>query len=280
MKIFLLGDSFTDNLFKWHYNHISKTNGTKNEDWIKKEEIAKFLDKLQRIGAPNPMWFDDWLKEWRYEVYNFGRGGCTIEDIIYQFANLKNYGFEYGDRIILNWTHHSRFNWINDNSTISYVHTHADNIENLELKLAFQEQTINRENSFNKGYLNQNLLPFMEYIVELHSKYKPIVWTPFHDLGKMISNQKYYFSFQSQFGQTHFLNKLPKNWSIKNETDGLINDGHFGRYGNYYLAILFHTIIENNIESNYNESTFIFDTALERIKLEKKVFPKIGHNII
>jgi hypothetical protein len=280
MKIFLLGDSFTDNLFKWHYNHISKSDGTINTDWIKTEEIAKYLDKLQRMGAPNPMWFDDWLREWGYDVYNFGKGGCSIEDIIYQFANIKNYGFEYGDRIILNWTHHSRFNWIKDNGTVNYVHTHADNIQNLELKLAFQEQTINRENSFNKGYLNQNLLPFMEYIVELHSKYKPIVWTPFYDLGKMISNQKYYFSFQSQFGQTHFLNKLPKNWSIKNETDGLINDGHFGRYGNYYLAILFHTIIENNIESNYNESTFIFDSALERIKLEKKVFPKIGQNII
>jgi hypothetical protein len=280
MKIFLLGDSFTDNLFKWNYNHLLKPDGTRNSQWINNHEIAKYLDKLQSKTNDQSMWFDDWLKEWGYEVYNFGKGSCSIEDIIYQFANLKNYGFEYGDRIILNWTHQSRFNWIRDDLNIHYIHPNVNGIENQELKLAFLQQTINRNDSFNKGYLKENLFPFMEYILELHSKYKPIMWTPFIDLDKMISNQKYYFSFQSKFGEQHFLSKLPKNWAISQETHGLINDGHYGMYGNYYLAILFHTIIENNIEPSYNGDTFIFETALNRIKSEKKVFPKIGHNII
>jgi hypothetical protein len=275
MKIFLLGDSFTDNLFKWHYSHIFKSDGTKNIDWINGEEIAKYLDKLQRMGAPNPMWFDDWLREWGYDVYNFGKGGCSIEDIIYQFANIKNYGFEYGDRIILNWTHQSRFNWINDNGAVNYVHPNIDGIKNLEIKLAFGQQTINRELSFDSGYLKEKLFPFMEYILELHSKYKPIMWTPFSDLDRKISNQKYYFSFQSQYGFSNFLSKLPKNWSMRHETNGLINDGHYGRYGNYYLAVLFDTIIKNNIESNYNGDTFIFETALKRIKSENIVFSSI-----
>jgi len=280
MKIFLLGDSFTDNLFKWHYNHILKSDGTKNINWIKTEEIAKFLDNLQRIGAPNPLWFDDLLRQWGYDVYNFGQGGCSIEDIIYQFANIKNYGFEYGDRIILNWTHHSRFNWINDNGTVKYIHTHASNVESSGTKLLFQEQTINRENSFNNGYLNKKLFPFMEYITILHDKYKPIVWTPFTGLDKMISNQKYYFSFQSQYGFDNFQSKLPKNWTMREETGGIINDGHYGRYGNYYLAVLFDIIIKNNIGPNYNEDTFIFDSALERIKSEKVVFSNLIPKIV
>ena len=280
MKIFLVGDSFTDNLFKWHYNHMSKTDGTKNVDWIKREEIAKYLNMLRRIGSPDALWFDDWLREWGYDVYNFGHGGCSIEDIIYQFANIKNYGFEYGDRIILNWTHHSRFNWINDFGGIQYIHSNVDFIKNSELTFILGQQTMNREMSFNNGYLKENLFPFMEYILELHSKYKPIMWTPFSDLDRMISNQKYYFSFQSEYGYNNFVSKLPKNWTMRNETDELITDGHYGRYGNYYLAVLFDTIIKNNIESNYNGDALIFEKALNRIKSENVVFSNLIQKII
>jgi len=138
----------------------------------------------------------------------------------------------------------------------------------------FQQQTINRETSFDSGYLNQNLLPFMEYIVKIHDKYKPIIWTPFSDLDNVLLNKEYYFSFQSQNGYDNFFAKLPLNWSIKEETNGLINDGHYGRYGNYYLAILFDTIIKNNIGPVYKDD-FIFKKALERIKSENISFAEI-----
>jgi len=281
MKIFLLGDSFTDNLFKEQYIKIEESKRESHKiRLVLNNPIGNYVIKLQSINAPKALWFDDWLKEWGYEVYNFGKTSCSIEDIIYQFTNLKNYEFEYGDRIILNWTHPNRFNWINDDLKCRFIHPNTSGLKDL-LKELFNYQAVNREMSFlNGGYLNKNLLPFMEYIVELHSKYKPIIWTPFADLDKKILNQKYYFSFQSHFGQEHFLSKLPKNWTMREETDGLINDGHWGRYGNYYLAILFHTIIENNVECNYNENTFIFETALKRIQSENMVFPKVGYNII
>jgi hypothetical protein len=271
MKIFLLGDSFTDNLFKFHYKNLLKYESDKNLKLVLEIEIVKYLIKLKEIDEPDPMWFDDWLAKWGYDVYNFGRSSCTIEDIIYQFANLKNYDFEDGDRIILNWTHPSRFNWISERGDILYIHTHAGNTKNEQLKLEFQNQTVNRETSFNGGYLNENLLPFMEYIVELHSKYKPIIWTPFSDVNNLISNQKYHFSFQSKNGYNKFISKLPSNWNIMQETNGLINDGHYGRYGNYYIATLFDTIIKNDTGPVYNDD-FIFEKALERIKSENKEF--------
>jgi hypothetical protein len=274
VKIFLLGDSFTDNLFKAGYENILRCKNNKHlKNYFSDNEIVKYLIELQSINAPKALWFDDWLTEYGYDVYNFGTIACTIEDIIYQFSKLKAFDYNEGDRIILNWTHPSRFNWITDDLNCWYIHSNIFEFQNLPKEL-FKQQAVNREMSFfDDGYLNQNLLPFMEYIVELHSKYKPIMWTPFNDLDKKILNQKYHFSFQHQFAQEHFLSKLPKYWSIREETSHLINDGHFGQYGNYYMSVLFDEIIKSSIGPYYNnDSKIIFDKALDRIKFEKKQF--------
>jgi len=267
MKIFLLGDSFTDNLFEMNYQEIlnSKSNP---KIWIDKDkpEISKYLMELESINAPKALWFDDWLREWGYDIYNFGKNGCTIDHILYQFANLKNHKFNLGDRIILNWTHPSRFNWIMHNLNSEFVHGNTT-----ELKELFKEQVVNREFSFftnenDYAYLNKNLLPFMEYIVELHSKYKPIVWVPFPDVEKSIKKQKWYFN-------VNFLRSKLKNFTINHETSYVINDGHFGQYGNYYMAVLFDEIIKNGKGPYYdNDSKIIFDKVLDRIKSEKKEF--------
>ena len=83
----------------------------------------------------------------------------------------------------------------------------------------------------------------MEYIVELHSKYKPIVWAPFPDVEKNIQKQEWYFN-------VNFLTSKLKNFTITHETSNVINDGHFGQYGNYYMAVLFDEIIKPNQELN------------------------------
>ena len=274
MKIFLLGDSFTDNLFKAGYENILRYKNNKHlKNYISNNEIAKYLIGLQSINVPKVLWFDDWLTEYGYDVYNFGKGACTIEDIIYQFSKLKAFDYNEGDRIILNWTHPSRFNWITDDLNCWYIHSNTFEFQNLPKEL-FKQQAINREMSFfNEGYLNENLLPFIEYIVELHSKYKPIIWSPFADVDKSIEKQKWNFSIKHQpMCKDNFKSKLP-NWSIGEETSHLINDGHFGQYGNYYMSVLFDEIIKSSIGPYYNnDSKIIFDKALDRIKFEKKQF--------
>jgi len=134
------------------------------------------------------------------------------------------------------------------------------------------QQNINREESFFDGYLNRNLLPFMEYLIEIHNKYKPIVWTPFADLDKTMVNQKWFFSFINEKYWWNFLGKLPHNLSIIDETNGLFKDYHFGRYGNYYIATLFDEIIKNNLGPTYADDTKIFDIVLRRIERENKIF--------
>jgi hypothetical protein len=281
-KIFLLGDSFTDNLFKFYSESILDFKAFPNKNWsnIKSNEIVKYLMKLQSISAPKPLWFDDWLREWGYDVYNFAKQGCTIEHIIYQFSKIKDFDYNKGDRIILNWTHPSRFNWITDALNCHFIHSNVDECHPSSPAELFKEQAVNRELSFftnenNYAYLNKNLLPFMEYIVELHSKYKPIIWTPFLDVEKSIQKQKWNFPFKHYLVHTEFTSKLSKlpNFEIREETLNEYKDGHYGQYGNYYIAVLFDEIIKSNIGPYYNnDSKVIFDKALDRIKSEKKEF--------
>lgn len=279
MRIFLFGDSFTSNLFAENYNLIEKSKTDENlRPWVESNEIAKYLLKINKLDSNYiAKWFDDWLREWGYSVYNFGKGGCTIEDIIYKFSKIKNFDYNEGDRIIINWTHPSRFNWIDDTElNIMYIHSNTSGLKRLPKEL-FNQQAINRESSFFEkekyGYLNQNLLPFMEYITELHSKYKPIVWSPFSDVSEIIQYQTWGFSFIDDYAYTNFLSKTIPNWSIGPETFNVINDGHYGQYGNYYIALLFDEIIKNDLGPNYNNNRdFIFKKVLNRIKLENKKF--------
>ena len=278
MKIFLLGDSFTCNLFKEKYDAIEKSKTDENlRSWDQSNEMSKYLLKLNELDINyTAKWFDDWLKEWGYDVYNFGKEGCTIEDIIYQFSKIKNFNYNEGDRIIINWTHPSRFNWINDKYNVIYIHPNTDGYVNIPNEL-FKYQAVNREISFFNNqpgyYLNEKLLPFMEYIIELHSKYKPIVWSPFDNVDKIIEKQKWSFSLKTQNTYDEFLSKLPKIFSIVAETLNAFDDGHYGQYGNYYLAVLFDEIIKSNFGPYYNNnSKIIFDKVLDRIKFEKKEF--------
>ena len=277
MKIFLLGDSFTDNLFEFYSKILLDFEFSKKFPWAESHAIVQYLKKLQSKNAPKPLWFDDWLREWGYDVYNFANNGCTIEDILYQFSKIKYFDYNDGDRIILNWTHPSRFNWITNDLNCHFIHSNVDGLV-FSPKELFGEQAINRElsffdNEYHLAYLNKNLSPFMEYIMEVHSKYKPIVWTPFDDVYEAIKKQKWIFSFQNDFAYRNFSSKLPINFEIREETLGVYDDGHYGQYGNYYIAVLFDEIIKSNIGPYYNnDSKIIFDKALDRIKFEKKQF--------
>jgi hypothetical protein len=277
MRLFLMGDSFTENLFEIGYNDIGRVK-TNPQYLVSNPEICQYLIRLEQNGYEKAKYFEDLLVDMGYEVYNFAKSGCTIEDIIYQFLNLSKFESRDDDRIILNCTHPSRFNWIKDDGEVHYVHLNSNMLNediwrnDSGIVSLIMQQNINREESFFDGYLNRNLLPFMEYLIEIHNKYKPIVWTPFADLDKTMVNQKWFFSFINEKYWLNFLGKLPHNLSIIDETNGLFKDYHFGRYGNYYIATLFDEIIKNNLGPTYADDTKIFDIVLRRIERENKIF--------
>jgi hypothetical protein len=257
MRIFVLGDSFSHNLYEIVY-----------EDNDKSSEIYNYLKELQSKGIDKALWFTDHLTNWGYEVYNYGVGGCTNEHILYQFSKLPE--FREGDRIIINWTHPSRFNWIKEDGDCVYVHRDSFKKKGETINDMFNQQFLNRDYSFRtEGYLKIYFMPFIKYLINTYSKYKPIMWTPFNDLDDLLVGEKYHLLSNNNL---NFIHRLPINWFTKEETEGRYNDNHYGRYGNYYLAVILDEIIKNDVDGDYMLHRYIFDDAIERIKKENVVF--------
>jgi hypothetical protein len=99
MRIFVLGDSFADNLFAEGYEYINKfsIHGL-NDSAYHFSPIQKYLISLKNENIENAKWFTDWLQEWGYEIVNLGVGGCSNQNIFYQFAKIDK-EFKEGDRI-------------------------------------------------------------------------------------------------------------------------------------------------------------------------------------
>jgi hypothetical protein len=71
------------------------------------------------------------------------------------------------------------------------------------------------------------------------------------------------------------LSFLKKNWNIRQENGGVFDDGHFGRYGNYYAAVLFDEIIKSGITTNINKNpnkSYIIKNVVNRIEDENLIF--------
>lgn len=251
-RIFLLGDSFTENLYKI--------------DCLSDNSISNYIKILRRHNQPDPLYFSDYLELWGYEIYNFGHSGCSVMETILDFAKIDT-SFREGDRIIINWTSVTRFNWIDDNGYIINIDTNADRIDNIIVKKFFQQQIINRQYSLDSNAdIKTKLIPFMNYLIDLHSKYKPIVWAPFgNDFG-----DKWFFYDPTKFPNFH-CDKL----RINDETNGIINDYHFSRYGNYYLAIIFRNILENAETEYYIKE----DKLIKKIHFEIQNCEKFDDNI-
>jgi hypothetical protein len=257
MRIFVLGDSFSDNLFEKAYKNIDDSS-----------VISNYLKELQNKGIDKALWFTDHLTNWGYEVHNYGIGGCTNEHILYQFAKLPE--FREGDRIIINWTHPSRFTWIKENGDCIYVHRDRFKKRGETINDMFNQQFLNRDYSFStEGYLKIYFIPFIKYLINTYSKYKPIMWTPFNDLDSLLVGEKYHLLSNNNLNVTH---RLPINSFIKEETEGKYDDNHYGRYGNYYLAVILDEIIKNDVDGDYMLHRYIFDEIVERIKKENVIF--------
>ena len=185
-RIFLLGDSFTDNLFEknieWYENKVQAGSG-----------VYDFVKLLRSNGLKDPLHFEDYLRSWGYEVINLGEGGCSVYSIYYQFTKIDKQ-FKEGDRIILNWTSPCRYDWIDEEGRArTFTGGQVDKKETDKIIIHLMEQQVNRSLSYEKGFLKERMIPFMSYLVNLHEKYKPIVWTPLTDISKIFENEPCYF---------------------------------------------------------------------------------------
>jgi hypothetical protein len=261
MRLFVLGDSFTENLFENYDNQIIDGN----------HGVTNYLDKLKSKNIDDYVWWTDWLKNMGYDVYNFGKSGCDINDIIYQFGQIDSKFIE-SDRIIINLTNFNRFTWYFKEHGPSYININStlDEIDG-NLKTELINQCVIRNECFNRndGYLRNDVCKFINYLLSVHSKYKPLVWSPF-DENIGVIDKKYWVDFVVL---KHKLleHKIPIN--IKEETFNEINDHHLGRYGNYYWALMLDKIIKDVIFLPHTRK--MVDDIILNNSLDFKSLPKL-----
>jgi hypothetical protein len=262
MKIYLLGDSFTDNLFKIELNHDK--NNEKREN-----QIRDYVDLLRSQNLSDPMYFEDYLKMWGHEVINLGKGGCSNYSIYHQFTQIK----EPFDRIIVNWTGLSRFEWYEKNSKVrTFTGGMSPNLKLTTIDELLIEQGINRHES---SILINETIDFISYFVKTYEKQKPIIWSPFSTVADIIKNQK---GFIWDIKEPIFKTIIPEGNKLEiiDETNRKINDKHYGRYGNFYTALVFNTILEHTKDIEH-DGYYIKDLDLiSKIKEKIKTTP---HNI-
>jgi len=268
-RIFILGDSFADNLY-------SKEKESIDAGYPLGSGIARYVDTFIKNKITLPLYFDDWLKEWGYEVYNYGIGGCSNYEIMYQFSKIDK-DFQKGDRLVIAMTSFHRHNWLDDDGRNITVHNTGDVGLNTPkiIKEFFQQYSMNADYSVeNGGYIKTHVAEFFSYLFFLHKKYKPIIWSGFNNISDVFQNEKYFIWDPSH--PTY--EKIIPEWDklrINKETSGWIDDYHYGRYGNYYLALIIKTIIENQASEYRTTDYYIMTKIKEAIKNNPPNFEKI-----
>jgi hypothetical protein len=272
-RVFLLGDSFTDNLYQreFFYKKIGNDEGV--------GQIRKYIDCILEDTGNIPLYFDDWLKVWGYDVFNFGLGGCSIYHTFNQFAKIDK-NFVKDDKIIVNWTNPERLDWFTDSGHLQILQGRSnDYILRPDAKLAMDEQLVSRmmsmENQDGVGYLRKQTIPFMSRLTDLHNKYQPIQWSPFDNISEILNKDDWFFY---EVTNPIFKDYIKEYDSLRiiEETSSKCDDRHYSRYGNYYTALIFKTIIEYKFTtSNYINNNDLLDKVFDVVKKNRPKFSKV-----
>ena len=267
MKIYVLGDSFSDNIFTEAINNLD--NNIEANDGI-----YRYIKLLRENKINDPIHWSDYLKSWGYEIINLSQNGCSNYSIFNQFPKI-DLNYTENDRIILNWTGLNRFNWLGKrgNNMVITGGSQPDYYTNIKTKILCDQSVYRMESVDNPhGYLRRETVPFMNYLIGLHDKYKPIMWAPIANHNKIFEKEKY---FIWEIDDDFYKDTIPEHniLSIENETKGKVIDHHYGRYGNFYVAIIFDTILKytENIDHDgfYLKDDYLMSKIIENIKQSK-----------
>lgn len=277
MRIFLLGDSFTDNVYPHLLECIRK-----GESPGYQSATLKYAERIKKENLPDPLHFEDYLRLWGHEVINFGSNGCTNYDIFYKFARI-DHEFKDDDRIIINWTGMNRYNWIGKaGNNISINGGIPDDYEtNPKTKVLFDQYLHRMESSKPGGYLFNHMAPFAEYLLNLHARYKPIMWIPTDFPNDGFKEHRYYINEPSN---DVFKGIIPEFDKMTIEGEVGIMDRHYGRWGNFYCALIFNTVLEytKDIDHDgyYTKDRELWNTIVQAIKNAKPDIKDIPKNLI
>jgi hypothetical protein len=236
-RLFIFGDS-------WAFNYFSKT----NKQYLK--ILPHFGNSCVENFASRYNYFGHWIDhiEYFYEVYSYGFGSASNEQIIYQIGNLPKY--KKGDRIIIIFTTPERFMWVYDKKIITMLAAGSikDKFLPLERKKdftryntpeiikLFNEQYIERYDMWNDTSKSFPQKLFIDFLFVFLSKWKPVFSSWTSDTYSMVES----------IDPIYLTEKFT---SIYTETGGNCKDYHMGISGNYELFKYFSKKLDLDIST-------------------------------
>ncbi len=226
-RLFVFGDS-------WANNYFSKTNKflPKSKPFLGLNQVESYVKYYDYFGH----WIDH--IENFFDVYSYGLGGVSNEQIIWQVSNLPD--FNEKDRIIIIFTGVERFIWID--SKIRYTMAVGSMVPEIILNGSyaniFKQQYIEKFEYWMDDTINNDEKKFLNMFPSFFKKYKPIVVTWRGELAEKVESIEL-IDFENY-----------KLTTITEESDGAYKDGHLGINGNYELFKYFSKKLKIDI-SNY-----------------------------
>jgi len=222
-KLFVFGDS-------WSNNYFSKTNPLLPH--VKPFLGSGAVESFVRGYGYSGHWIDHMSNF--FDVYSYGIGAASIDQIILQLGNLRKYEYRDGDRMVIIFSGPDRFNWVHDNVkygvTIGGAIFDRDMVETKTLK----NQLIKRSVWWETESIEKDERNFIEFIPTLFMKWKPVMVTWYRDLN--IDVVEY----------------MGKGYpTIAQETKRKYVDRHLGVFGNFKLFQFISNKLGLDI-SNYN----------------------------
>lgn len=238
-RLFVFGDS-------WANNYFSKKNDlVKCKPFLGLGEVESYAKYHDYFGH----WIDH-ISNY-YEVYSYGVGAATNEQIIFQLANLPEY--KKGDRMIMIFTTPHRFNWFFNKRKYSIL-PHGSSTKNLfsgdEKILNFIEnQFVEKYNWWSDEKIDKDEIKLINKIPILYKQWNPIMVTWTSDFSNFVTSVEL----------IDFANYKLTN--IFEESEEFIRDNHLGAIGNFELFKYFAKKLDLDI-SDYSFIPKVFKKTI------------------
>jgi hypothetical protein len=169
-----------------------------------------------------------------FDVYSYGIGAATIDQIILQLGNLRKYEYRDGDRIVIIFSCPHRFNWVHGNVKYGVTMGGTSFDKDMVASRILKDQLIKRGVWWETESIEKDEINFIEFIPTIFMKWNPVMVTWCNEL------------------KIDVVEYIGKGYpTIAQETKRKHVDGHLGVFGNFKLFQFISNKLGLDI-SNYN----------------------------
>lgn len=232
-KLHIFGDSFSAN------------------DWYSFLDVKKWMECMGSNELPLS-WSDILKNKLGYELENHAVGGSSNDEIFDKIIN-KSISFKKNDIVIVNWTHLHRFRLVNfdtDQWTRLSLNVEKTNFDKNMINFIGHNQTHRLQ--IQKIYDRENMLLDYSYVKGFNIFFWSVDHRVILDLPTTFLSKKQYIMhdtllevfnpFNGHRNIEKILNKFGGG-TIEQETNGCVEDSHFGQKGHEILSNLFYEYI-------------------------------------